>query len=243
MNEKEGKVEPFDHNEFSESVPRDSKVIRNKNKKTISVSNAFDGNLIPIKVIATYEQWLKFDVKFFKTNKIEFKELKPYINRASKQNIKALKNYCKKDNGDFSLHFFYYYIHPAKKKNPLCSPNPRGGNPHGKTPAEMFEARIIAKHLYVFLFYWFQRDASEIPLPVKDFFKINKITHKKQSTKISETVSAIVLEVLKRLFDLDVSKNFFRKYVANNSLFSVKRGLQFVNYLPVRFPLVNLQNL
>ena len=99
VKEKEGEVIPFDPDEFSGCVLRDSKVTRNKNKKTISVSNAFDCNSIPIKIIAAYDEWSKFEVKFLKINKIDFKELKHYIG-ASKQNIRALKNYYKKDSED-----------------------------------------------------------------------------------------------------------------------------------------------
>lgn len=232
VKETEGKAEPFDHDEFSESVPRDSKVIRNKNKKTISVSNAFDYNSIPIKIIAPYKEWLKFERKFFDTNKISCRDIKPYIGKRTPKNIiKALElyckenpsagvltetplclndftNYCKDNPNEFTNHFYNYYICPAMKVMPLWKegissrPKSRGGSPYRKSKYEMYEIRNIAAHLYIFLTHWLKIKTSKWPPIVNEFF--NKYQISNTSTQ-SEAIS-ITMSVIEKRFGINVNR-------------------------------------
>ncbi len=150
VKEKEGEVVPFDHREFSCSVPKASKTTLNKNKKTISVSNSFNYNQIPIKIIASYKEWIKLEKKYFDKNRITFRDIKSFIcKRTPKSMIKALELYCKenlssvsicknvpqsideftswciKNPNDFPGQFYSYYICPAMEISPLCTRKPR----------------------------------------------------------------------------------------------------------------------
>lgn len=224
------------NNDYEKYFPKPSKVTRNKNLKTISVSNAFDGNRIPCKVIASYQAWLKlkdlFEDAFIKNKPVSFKTIEPYL-----KDRQALKEYYKETPEEFTWHFYNFYIREANLINPLNKKavKGRGGNKHKLTWLEMHNIRMTARHLYVFLSYWMNQDKKKYPAEVKAFFKAHNVTG---NEAISETMR-ILKEQFKFDFDID-KKNFYDEYLIYKELKSLKKAYQQINYLPIREPLKSL---
>ena len=131
--------------------PVESKVTRNKNNKTISVSNAFDEGEIPVKLIAPYEKWLEFEDIFLKNDEIAFLLIKTYISRPTLKSLGKLEYYSSVSPREFSEIFYNRYIWEANLVNPR---NPLAARTRGtlysKSKAEMVKIRYTAMHLYVF---------------------------------------------------------------------------------------------
>ena len=67
------------------SVPN---VTRNKNKKTVSVTHFFDLGRIPIKIIATYNDWIELERNILTHEwNMGFAAIESHISRTSKRNV------------------------------------------------------------------------------------------------------------------------------------------------------------
>ena len=221
--------------DIENSRQKSSTVSRNKNKKTITVSNAFDENRIPIKVIAPYEKWLQWEDSFISNSQVTFKDIEHSLSKENLDKNKivkiALKEYCERSPDDFMDHFYYFYVLESNAKNPLLHKT-RKSKTHKKDPFEMTKIRITASHLYVFLAHWLKRKQSEYPDKVKEFFEANPIT-------IKLAIPA-TMEILKPRFNSDKIQdynNFYDKYIVYRKLDNLKRIYQKLNFLPITKPL------
>lgn len=220
--------------------PKPSKVKRNKNYKTISASNSFDLNQIPITIIASYKVWINLENRFLKNdNFITFKRIESYIYRASKKTKDALKEYCKQKPKDFAWYFYYYYIFPSNAKNPLFKParKSRGGSPYTISREDMWKIKTASRHLYVFLSHWLKQPKNKYPPELCDYLKRHGITPTDAIT--------ITLEIIQNhfnsIFDTKTEDiNYYRKYIAYQSLKSLKQAYLGIGYLPIREPLLSI---
>jgi hypothetical protein len=216
--------------------PEPSKVSRNKNNKTISVSQNFDvGRRIPIKIIASEKVWIKLEKKCFENDfDIEFEDIRPYL-KASAKNIVKLERYSKEFPEDFIEHFYHYYIEPSKDKNTLVTKKPRGGSPYGLARSKMWEIKIIARHIYILLHHWLKQPQGQWPSWLTEFLKRHDIstTDIILHGAVSATRELIESRFKKGMGKQD-EKNFYERYIVFQDLEHLKKAYQNTQYQPFR---------
>lgn len=256
--EKENDEEiPFDPKEFSEFVQGPPKVLHDKKRKIISVSNFFvDCNNVPMKVIASYGKWLEFEKSCLENlSFINFDTVKPFIR--PKKNIAELEECYTFYPYEFSFFFSDYYIKPANEINPkelllkedgklvishINKSKPRGGNPHGR-PID--DIRFISIWLYAFLKHWMKTVPffDELPVNIKEFCNEIGLRKRWDDWDHDQTPAGKALrdtyDTISQRFKIRTSKqSFYKKYV----LFRTKRksylkyiedSLKSINYEPL----------
>ena len=218
-------------------LKKPSRVTRNKNDKTISVSHAFDLGLIPLTIIAKYEVWKELEEKYQEDScLIDIEDIKPYIDRrTSSEKIEALEKYYNQSRLEFEDHFYFYYIEPSK--NPLVTKPPRGGSPYPIKPSEMWKVKNTARHLYVFLTHWLQKPRSQRPFLLREYLRKHEI--------VTDKPIIVTMEIVEKLFSLGISeiedtKTFYDKYIAFQSLDHLKKAYKKMNYQPFGKPLLGI---
>lgn len=218
------------------------KLTRNKNLKTISVSNALDLNRIPCKILAPYEAWLDlqkvFEDAFIENKPVSLKTIEPYL-KASTKSRQALREFHKEAPDELAWHFYHFFIREANLINPLNkrAVKERGRNPYGLTGLQMHHIRMTARHLYIFLYYWLKQDKKKYPAAVKAFFEKHNIT---SNDAVSETMRIIAERLNFDINGIDDIKTFYNKYIAYQELNTLRKAYQQINYLPIREPLKSL---
>jgi len=216
--------------------PQPSIVKRNYNKEpiTISVSNAFDMNRIPVKVIASYEQWIVLRKTYLLNGRIELETILPSIFRLSKQNLSALQEYCREEPQKFSNDFYTLYIWEADLINPKNKLFPKQrGTYYGLDRKTRVEIKYAVKHLYIFLRYWAKlRGPEETPPP--EYEKLTK-KYKVHKKNIVRTVMEIIEDCYGiGILKIDDQKTFYDKYISGKDLKTIRKAYKRINYIPLR---------
>jgi hypothetical protein len=88
--------------------PSAPKATRNNNKKTVSVIHFFDLGRIPIKIIATYNDWIVPERNIL-THEWHrgFAAIETHIRRTSKRNVEAPKNFFVERQGQIDPPFLW----------------------------------------------------------------------------------------------------------------------------------------
>jgi hypothetical protein len=217
------------------SRPGDSVVKLNYNKKSISVSNAFNSHQIPIKVIATYDNWLKFEEVYLTKDHIEFNLIENGISRPRKENLLRLQAYYQDEPRKFANEFYGLYIWEANLENPKQKLSKKHrGLALGKDKREMTIIKYTAGHLYVFFKHWFKLPESAWPDCLSEYLQKNEILPK--GSKSKDYIISIVQKIITKHFKIQItrmhSKLFYDSYILFKKPRIIKRAYKTIDYIP-----------
>jgi hypothetical protein len=213
--------------------PIKSPVVKpNKNKKTISVASAFNLNRIPIKIIATYHEWIEFEKIILRDDYIKFEFIRSNIR--PKKNLSILKQFWDEDPLKFTNELYELYICEANAQNPIheLSKKPRRLVYQGIDKRTMYEIKIAAKHIYVFLKYWFSKPKKSYPPLLQEFLNTPNI--------VTRSAIAATMEIIDSYYEnwdadkIDDTKVFYDKYITHKKYLKlIKEIYERINYLPI----------
>jgi hypothetical protein len=235
---------------------------RDKNKKTVSVEAFFDFGRIPIKIIASYGEWIAF-YELFDSDpvyKLSFDRIRGNISRPEIRKSQELRKYSIECEVYFSFEFLTSYVLEAVRKIPShFSGKKARGTSHGLSPREMMEVRYTSRFLYYFLKYWFKKTKAEWPEQLLKFldekniqrYKPKEVTYRLISWCIFKTESFLnTNEDVDDIMDV-LSERFYGEYIiirkpSKNSTNigrrkgviksqSIIKALEFIKYNPWLF--------
>ena len=141
-------------------------VKRDSEQKKISVSYGFALGLLPVKLRATYQQWLSL-WGGLDPDGLKLKDIRPYLSRPSRKILEGLGSYAEEEPTHFASDVMTC-VESANYHNPLyrSARESRGGCPYDLTWSDMNLRRATSVHLYVYLDHMRKKPANEHPAKV-----------------------------------------------------------------------------